>query len=214
MSCHSFIFSKKQTDFATNMSSMLGGARVNLTVTTTRSTSEGSFNNFEIEIEGLADSLQTETNLLLASSIPAYVFYKDTIADRKSYKYIDVVVKMKGKEYTSRYTPAQLQQVDDCGNTVTGYLGALKTMNIDSLRYYSDTSMTGDSVLSSLADKLKAADEKWGAVQSEDAKGFRLDEKDGKTYIYFKMYLKRQVTTQGANFWIDPATKKVISYSL
>jgi len=213
-SCRGIIFSKKQTEFAKNISSMLEGARVNLSVTATSSSSEGNYKMFEIEIEGLPlDSTNADDNILFASSIPAFVFYKDTVADRKSYKYINTVIKVGKKEYETLYTPYQMRQVDECSNMVAAYIGALKNENIDTLRYYNDSSINDTSVLS-LVDKLKVADARWGAAQSHITKGFRLDEENGRRYIYFRFYLKRQALNQGAKIYVDPDTKKVIGYSM
>jgi len=214
-SCQSMVFSKKQLDFTSNMSSQLNGCKVSLSVNAASGTS-GTYKNYVIGIEGLpsTDSTNMEANLMLASSLPAYMFYTDTIADRKSYKYIEVVVKVNEKEYTTRYTPDQLAHVDECAYTAAAYIRAVKEVNIDSLRYYSDTSTIDNPTLFSMADKLKVANTKWGETQRHTTCGFRLGEREGKPYIFYKFNLHRETVVQEANFWIDPATKKVIGYSL
>jgi len=197
------------------MSSILSGAKVSLSINATSGTS-GSYKNYEINVEGLppADSANMAANIMLASSYPAFIFYEDTIADRRSYKYIDVIVKVNEKEYTTRYTPHQLQQVDGCLLTFNGFVRAIKAANADSLGYYSDTSMIDRSATASLAGKLKEAEAQWGAVQKQITKGFRVGERNGGTYVFFKIYLKRETLNQAASFSIDPATKKVIGYSM
>jgi hypothetical protein len=213
-SCQSLTFTKKQQDFVTKMSSVLYGAKVTLGKTTTSSTSEGNFKVFEIRIEDLPfDSANADANLLLASSIPAYVFYRDTIEDRKAYKYIDVIVKTNGKQYTDRYTPRQLEQVDGCLGTMAGIIQGLISSNVDSLTWYTDTSLIRRSDLSALAGKMKEADTQWGAVRDKSFKGFRLDETDGKTYILFGFYLQRQSTYHATMVLIDPRTKKAVGFN-
>ena len=214
-SCHTVTFSKKQLNFANQMSAMLNGAHVTLDMTTTSSTSEGNFKKFRIGIEGLpSDSVNADANFLLASSIPAYMFYKDTIEDRKAYKFIDVVVKTDGKEYTNRYTPYQLQQVDDCLNTMDGVVRGLISSNVDSLTYYTDTSLISRSNITFLTGKMKEADTQWGPIRDKNFKGFRFDEKDVKSYILFGIYFIRQSSIQRVTVLIDASTKKVVAYNV
>ena len=210
-SCQSLVFSKKEMDFATNMSALLKGAHVNLSKGVASSTTNGNLKYFEIEIEGLtSDSVHADEDLLLASSMPAYIFYKDTVDDRKSYKYIDVTVKGNGKEYSARYTPDQLQAVHACFAALGGYIGALTRLNSDSLSYYTDTSVTNHSPVAAVIETMKEMDTKWGPVQEQDTKGFKFDTKDGKDILYFHFSLRRGTVSQGVNLWMDPLTKKVV----
>jgi len=214
-SCQSLIFTKKQQDFAAQVSGELHGARVTLGKTATSSTSEGNFKVFQIDIEEMpTDSASRNTNLLFASSIPAYVFYRDTVADRKEYKYIYVVVKEDGKAHTSRYTTDQLRQVSSCFISLAGYIRAMKSLNNDSLRYYCITASDNQSAISSLVDAAREINEKWGPVQDFIIHGFRFEEKAGRQSIYFSTELQRTSQYQALEVWFDPSTSKVIAYDM
>lgn len=80
-SCHSLTISKKEAEFVKNTSSFLEGAPVTLSKEAGVSTSEGKYLHYDITIERLpTDTSSIEKFLLLAGSIPAFAFYKDTVA--------------------------------------------------------------------------------------------------------------------------------------
>jgi hypothetical protein len=120
---------------------------------------------------------------------------------------------MNGKEYTNRYTPYQLEQVDGCLNTMAGVIQGLISSNVDSLAWYTDTSLISRTDLSYLAGKMKEEEAQWGTVKDKSFKGFRIDDKDGKTLILFGFFLQRQSSDQATMVLIDPSTKKAVGYN-
>jgi hypothetical protein len=204
------VFSKKEMEFAGKLSPLLNGARVSLKKTATSSTSEGSFKKYDIEIEGLPlDTPDPDMVLLGARSIPAYIFYEDTVADPGSYKYVEVTVRTKDKQYQSRYTPHQLQQVHESFITMLRFINAMKDLNSDSLSYYIDTTTAKDFSAASFIDKMKGMDAKYGTIQNEVTKAFKFDQRMGKHLIYFRFGLHRTSAIQPTDMWVDPVTNKV-----
>jgi putative lipoic acid-binding regulatory protein len=91
-SCNAQLFSKSESDFIDKVSTLLNRATITIKKGIVTSSSEGNYNKFEIDIENFKyDSIRSKTNILKASSIPAYLFLKDSIARNVNYRYVDIV---------------------------------------------------------------------------------------------------------------------------
>jgi len=214
-SCQSIALSKKELAFAGQMSALLNGARVTLGKTATISTSEGSLKEYNIKIEGLSlDTPDPDIVLLGASSLPAYFFYEDTVADPNSYKYVAVTIKTKDKLYKSRYTSHQLQQVHESFITALRFINALKSLNGDLLSEYVDTTSANKFTPAPIIERMKSTDAKYGTIQKEVAKAFKFEEQKGRQLIFFRFSLHRRTAIEGADILVDPVANKVSAFNM
>lgn len=208
--CHAQVFSKEESDFIDKVSALLNRATVTIKKGIVESSAEGNYYKFEIDIEDFKyDSVKAKTNLLKASSIPAYLFLKDNIARNVNYRYVDVVVKVENDEIISRFSIQQLLLVDSCLATVNGYLYGIKELNEDSLIYYSSKELLTKIPPDILIDQLKLVIPKVGNVTDLLLNGFRIDTIKDKELVYFSAYLRRKSGDNLIEIWLDERNKKV-----
>lgn len=214
-SCNAQLFSKSESDFIDKVSTLLNRATITIKKGTVTSSSEGNYNKFEIDIENFKyDSIRSKTNILKASSIPAYLFLKDSIARNVNYRYVDVVLKTENEEIRSRYSIGQLLLVDSCLKSVDGYLFGLKELNKDSLIYYSSDALLTKIQPNVLIDGLRQAEPRVGKVTDVLLNGFSIDIIDDKELVYFSAYLRRTSGDNLIELWLDSKSKKITEIDL
>jgi hypothetical protein len=214
-SCASAVFSKEEQDFTNKISSLLGGATVEIKKGVAVSSTEGAFNKFEIDISNLkVDSTRVESSLLFASSIPAYQFLDELSKDHSQYKYVDVVVKLpRNEEIRRRYTLSDLQLVDSCLPAFQGFLYGLKESNKDSLLYYCESEVFAANSPDNLVLTLNKADQEFGKPNDQFFQGFTIDTFRGEKVVIFTGYLMRPKGDNRVDVSIKPRSKKVRDYS-
>jgi hypothetical protein len=214
-SCASSVFGKEEQDFTNRLSSLLGGATVKIKKGVAASSTESTFNKFEIDILNLMiDSTRIESSLLFASSIPAYQFLVDLFKDHSQYKYVDVVVNfLPHEEIRRRYTVSDLQLVDSCLPAFQGFLYGLKESNKDSLLHYCEREVFATNSCESLVSILNKADHDFGKPNDQFFQGFTIDTVRGEKVVIFTGYLMRPKGENRVDVSIKSRSKKVRDYS-
>lgn len=214
-SCKSQIFSERERKFTDKLSLVLNGASVKYKKGVVTSSNEGRFFKIEIFVEEFAVETEVrDEKILFASSIPAYLFVKDSIENNFEYRYIDVVLNMDSGIVRSRYTRKQLMTVDSSMASVNGFIYGIKERNKDSLTYYSDPVLFKKIQLASFLDDLNEADRIMGKGTEINLNGFRFDKIDNLEYVYFSLYLKREKGNHEVLLWVNPETKKINAFDL
>jgi len=214
-SCASTVFTKEEQEFTNKLSSVLRGATVEIKKGIAVSTSEGSFKKFEIDISNLKlDSNSRESELLFASSIPAYQFLVELSKSHLQYKYVDVVVTVTPDEQIrKRYTINDLQLFDSCLPAFQGFMYGVGESNKDSLIYYCESEVFAANSAGNLMSTLSKADKDFGKPTDHLFQGFTLDTARGKKVVIFTGYLIRPKMDNKVGVSINADSKKVRDYS-
>lgn len=212
VSCKGLSMKEEQT-FAANVSSMVNGLPVTVSAAAGVSTEKGSYRRLEIEIDNYVTVPQIrDYQLTYATSIPAFLYFRDSALRKKNYDQVQVTVKEGKNESVETFTLKDLEQVDRCVLPYNGFAEGLRTMNKDSLRRYADASLWEQMAIDSVIAGLKEMEEKYGQATSIVFGGFKKNE-GGKSFTY-PFLLERPKLNHRIIISIDPLTKKVIYFRI